>query len=572
MVFKYFEDIFPLIICLDEFCSKLLLKYYSEEIINLMINLQNNLENDDFKDEIFERMREYSVTYNWYKEYLYPNVGISLKVIIESRLNILPCRNLDIFKLENLDEFNHFKNYLNEKTSKFIKTFNLKNLIDFIFYNQYNNLSYNFDENDEKIRKHIAKSVLSSKLEKDKKSHKTLFNDLEHFNLTFEEFNFVMREMCMLNTMISTSESQRRFRFYLQKSLKQKSCGEKRPSMNDIIYFLKLVNWIMNFDIIDFHLKKKILIYLIENDALTFLYIPKTLRSKLKDQDKGEIQKNRLMLMGANYLIYEEDNPYQSLLTGEWSQKYENLEALHNKFNDYPLNRVYYLKNDEVEQFQSIINEDYSPISYFIDKDGNYRYFTSKVQLADGDFRFFWNARHEEHIKVYGTAFENYVSSKLQEESPFLLIPNRYFKELQYDQFLYTKPYLFVIDSKDLKLIDRIDERKKIGSRKHELSKYCEYLREKSNLIKENLKEFITFFPECEGCHYLIPVIISHNPEYYFEFNEVCVITLLEFLQIHEEVIYLAKKGNNPISIRGNLIETDIIDWFFNFYIIPIKD
>ena len=101
---------------------------------------------------------------------------------------------------------------------------------------------------------------------------------------------------------------------------------------------------------------------------------------------------------------------------------------------------------------------------------------------------------------------------------------------------------------------------------------HCEYLKEKSILIKENYTEFVNLFPEFEDCCFLIPTIISHNPEYYFEFDEVCIITLMEFLQIHQEIINLAKKGNNPVSIRGNLIETDINDWFFNFFIISIED
>ena len=123
-----------------------------------------------------------------------------------------------------------------------------------------------------------------------------------------------------------------------------------------------------------------------------------------------------------------------------------------------------------------------------------------------------------------------------------------------------------------MKLIDRIDERKKIASRKYELKNYCKYLKEKSILIKENYIEFVKLFPEFKDCSFLIPMIITHNPEYYFEFDDMCIISLLEFLQIHQEIINLAQKGNNPVSIRGNPIETDITDWFFNFSIITIED
>ena len=572
MVFKYFEDIFPLVICLDNFNYRLFLKYYSEQIIILMKNLENSFDNEDFKEEIRQRMDLYSENHNWYKGYFFPEVNIILSVIIETRFNSLPCRNLDVIKIESLDQFRPIKNYINDRTNNFIRTYNVKTLIECIIYNQYDNLSYSFDENDDRIRESIAQSILSSQLESITERHKELFRNLNPLNLTFEELNFVIREICMLNVMISTSEMQRHFRFILFQTLKTQSCGETEPSMNNIIYFLKLINWIMNFDIIEFHLKKKIPIYLIENEALALLYIPKKLRLKLKDQKIGEIQKNRLLLIGTNYLIYEEDNPYQDLLTDEWSQKYEIFQALHNKFMDFPLNDVYYLKSEDLDRFESIIDDDYSPISYYLNSDGNRRYFTSKVQLMDRDFRFFWDARHEEHIKVYGTAFENYVSAKLEEDSPYLLVPNRYFKGLQYDQILYSKPYLFVIDSKDLKLIDRIDERQKISSRKHELKKYCEYLKEKSILIKDNFNEFVCLFPEFAECNFLILLIISHNPEYYLEFDDVCVITLMEFLQIHQEVIGLAERGYNPVTIRGNLVESDISDWFFNFHIINIED
>lgn len=543
MVFKNFEDIFPLVICLDNFNYRLFLNYYSEQIIILMKKLENSLENEDFKEEINQRWNLYNQNHSWYKGYFFPEVDILLEVIIKTRFNSLPCRNLDVLKIEKLEQFRPIKNYINERISNFIETYNIKNLIEAIIYNQYDNLSYVFDENEEKFRESISQSILSSQLSDIKERHEELFRSLNPLNLTFEELNFVIREISMLNVMIGTSEQQRYFRYVLFNTLKTQSCGKKLLTMNNIIYFLKLVNWTMNFDIIEFHLKKKIPIYLIENEALTLLYIPKKLRSKLKDQIIGEIQKNRLHLMGVNFLIYEENNPYQALLTDDWSQKYEIFQALHEKFIDYPLNSVYYLKNEDLDKFESILDDDYSPISYYIDNNGTKRYFTSKVQLMDGDFRFFWDARHEEHIKVYGTAFENYVSTRLEENSPFLLIPNRYFKGLQYDQFLYSEPYLFVIDSKDLKLIDRIDERQKIGSRKHELKNYCEYLKEKSILIKDNFEEFVNLFPEFAECKFLTPVIISHNPEYYLEFDEVCVITLLEFLQIHQEVLRSSVRG-----------------------------
>ncbi len=560
MVFGNFEDIIPISICFNQQINFLILKWYSKALIHLMKNLKDQIDIEKYKEELQIKIISEQQNSDFYKS-LYPSNNLELDFIIPSKSLVLPERLENSYIVDNLGDIRYIEDFIHQSLEAFISKYNMKKVIEFVMKNQYHNIFVDLTKNESLIREKIAQVT---------PYNNNGINDLYDMGISRKEIRSKIPRLSYYNLLLGTSTQQRSFRYFLNNFTKKIYSGNIIPEQADILKFLKLINWLSKFEMFKFHIKKKMNIFLIENSLLTFFYIPIFEREKLKDQKLGNIQINRLDLMGLKFPITETgQNPYNLLFTERWSDKYNKLKELHNKFKSPFEDQVYFLNQDQIYEYRDLLEKDYSPFSYLIKKGHEKVFFTSKIQLTDAHFRFNWIARHEDHIKIYGTAFEDFVSDQLERRSQYSLLPNKYFMRKQYDQFLYGGGILFVIDSKDLKFREDVTDRSKINARKSELKKYCKYLEEKTFLLRDNFSDFIKIYPQFSELKYFIPVIISHNPELYLEFHNVCIITLEEFLEIYKKISM--KINDRPIRIRGNILEgKNAYPYSFNFY--PIKN
>ena len=230
---------------------------------------------------------------------------------------------------------------------------------------------------------------------------------------------------------------------------------------------------------------------------------------------------------------------------------------------------IFWCPPENISPFNDLLLKKWNPFSTIRNQIGNgIRFYTSKIQIQDAIFKFIWEMRNNEHIKRYGSAFENHVTESLKIGSKLDLIADKYFNSLQYDQFLYADPLLFVIDIKDLKLISDPQERKRIYSRKAELKGYCEYLKIKTRKIIDNFDEFSHKFPSFSNAKFFIPLLITNTPVLYFTFHQVAIISLSEFIKIHMEVVKYARLGQKKIIIWNSDGGRPEIEYDFRFNVI----
>ncbi len=567
--FPFIEEIFPFHLCFESLWSRIILRNYADNLILLMRNLQRIVEVDEYKQELHNLLHPLEENVRWYSDYIYPEIGFSPSTVRDGKLRLLPVGEDNLYKITTLSAVEKLEQCIDCELDRFTTRFDMKQIVDYIYSNQSSNLVVILDQTEGIIQESIARSVLTGRPVDEEIARVT--TELSKSCSSLEELQYTLREMSHLNIITGTSNSQRRLRNKIEEIVSTAKSGREKPSIGDFLKFLKIIHWITKVNVLKFYLKKGIPVYFIENDIFTMAYIPQIERASLLDQQLGTIWQHRLDIHGMNCLISSTDHAYQGLLATKWAKSHQLLEQLASEFDEYPKEMVKFYSQRALSHYISLLSEIYSPFAIVKQPDDQELHFTSPIQIADAQFRFIWAMRNTEHIKVYGTSFENYVSIKLDERKQYRTLANRYFQRLQYDQLFYKEPILFVIDSKDLKIIESVDDRARMASRKHELKEYCQYLLKKTILIKDNLDEFTSLFTEFEDIAFLVPVIVTHNPEYYFEFDNVGIITLMEFLFLHETIFQSISDGQSEVELSINPVgDTSKLSYAFHFHAIEI--
>jgi hypothetical protein len=185
------------------------------------------------------------------------------------------------------------------------------------------------------------------------------------------------------------------------------------------------------------------------------------------------------------------------------------------------------------------INGPKSPFVKVKFKDENY-YVATRMIVEDKLFRIMWVAHQGNHIRIRGTKFEDFILDVLKKQFPDeLTYKNKYFfteegkrNRYEIDRTFVLNELFFIVECKNLLLIEDTANFRKLRSRNQELKKYGEYLELKATLLKDNFEQLEEEIPQLSKhkCTRVIPVILSLYPDI-LTFYKVPFLSIYEFIR-----------------------------------------
>lgn len=316
----------------------------------------------------------------------------------------------------------------------------------------------------------------------------------------------------------------------------------------ECLYSIFSINWIENM-----MNESQLPIFVLENEY-TSVFIPLiSANDSLPFQKELNDRERRLLFQHASSKATNEEKIPQWQFFLQNLSKFE-LNQLHfliwylgetpSKFVIFPKSEAQRIFNERQEFPEELISEWIDgPKSPFVKvkwKDEDY-YLATHIIIEDKFFRIMWKAHQGKHIRIRGTRFEDFVLDVLQKQFPnSLTAKNKYFfatvsgKEKRYeiDRTFVLKDLFFLIECKNLLLIEDLADIRKLRSRNQELKGYGEYLEFKGNLLKDNYCQLETKIPllRRHNCTRVIPVVLSLYPDI-LSFHKVPFLTIYEFVR-----------------------------------------
>jgi hypothetical protein len=162
----------------------------------------------------------------------------------------------------------------------------------------------------------------------------------------------------------------------------------------------------------------------------------------------------------------------------------------------------------------------------------------------------------------------------LQKQFPTsLTAKNKYFfatvdgkkKKYEIDRTFVLNNLFFLIECKNLALIEDTADLRKLRSRCQELQEYGEYLEFKANLLKDNYRQLEMRIAQLRqrNCSRIIPVILSFYPDI-VSFHKVPFLTIYEFIRY----VSLCDQKGNFVSSFDDFSQTT---FRFSSYVGPFR-
>jgi len=198
----------------------------------------------------------------------------------------------------------------------------------------------------------------------------------------------------------------------------------------------------------------------------------------------------------------------------------------------------------EEEVVDEWINGEKSPFIKVLWKGTEYCLATRNI-IEDKIFRIAWRTNKATHVKLRGNKFEDFILEALKEVFPkSFQYKNKYFtgeyqgkrKKLEIDRIFAQNGLFFILECKNLSIIEDTTKIKKLKSREQELKAYGNYLEIKANQLAQNFKQIENSVPGLRefNCEKIAPVILSLYPDI-FSFYKVPFMTIYEFIRYVSE-------------------------------------
>jgi hypothetical protein len=194
-------------------------------------------------------------------------------------------------------------------------------------------------------------------------------------------------------------------------------------------------------------------------------------------------------------------------------------------------------------------------------------YLATRMIVEDKLFRIMWESHQGDHIRLRGGKFEEFVLDMLQKQFPeSFSYKNKYFfiknngetNRYEIDRTFVVDGLFFLIECKNLLLIEDTANFRRLRARDQELRGYGEYLELKATLLKDNFTQLEESIPglKDQKCTQIIPLVMSIYPDM-LTFHKVPFITIYEFIRY----INLLKEKHKFIETFEDIASTEA----FNF-------
>jgi len=249
-------------------------------------------------------------------------------------------------------------------------------------------------------------------------------------------------------------------------------------------------------------------ILVLEDDQLSLFVNVISKQDTLPFQEQlNERQKRYLLQFVDSKTAPEEDIPQLYFLNESLSENESELLSFltwqigesNSKMILFPRKSSGKLFSEPLQMDEEIVDEwiegDKSPFVKVLWKGKRYCLTTRNI-LEDKLFRISWRINQAVHPKLRGNKYEDFVLHVLKELFPDALTEkNRFFwgeykgkrKKLEIDRIFAMKEFFFLLECKNLSLIENTSDIRKLKSRQHELENYGDYLESKATQLISNL-------------------------------------------------------------------------------------